>query len=85
AIIRSEPMKAVFEENHDNAFKNGSAPVKVLAKMGKAQGWGMNGENCGQTPILPEVKKDTVETVQLVPYGYTSLRISQFPIVDSAK
>ena len=85
AIIRSEPMKAVFSDENDNAFKNGKAPVKVLAKMGKAREWGMNGENCDQTPILPEIKKETVETVELIPYGFTSLRISQFPIVDSAK
>ena len=78
-------MKAVFSDENDNAFKNGEAPVKVLAKMGKAREWGMNGENCDQTPILPEIKKETVETVELIPYGYTSLRISQFPIVDSAK
>ena len=78
-------MKAVFAEEKENAFKNGNPPVKVLAKMGKAREWGMNGENCDQTPILPEIRKDSLETVELVPYGYTSLRISQFPIVDSAK
>jgi len=85
AILRSEPMKAVFEEEAVNPFKVGKPPVKVLAKMGKAAGWGMNGENCDQTPIQPEIRKSSVETVELVPYGYTSLRISQFPFVESAK
>ncbi|MBQ3079526.1 MAG: glycoside hydrolase family 127 protein [Clostridia bacterium] len=85
AIIRSEPMKAVFQGDNEKAFKCGEAPVKVLAKMGIAEDWGKNGENADQTPIQPVVRKATVETVELVPYGFTSLRISQFPFTETAE
>ena len=84
-ILRSEPMKAVFGERAENAFKVGEPPVKVLAKLGKADEWKMDGANCGATPIQPGVRRDSVETVELVPYGFTSLRISQFPIADDAE
>ena len=84
AIIRSEPMKAVFTGASVQAFKAGEPPVKVLAKMGRAETWGMNGVNCAPTPIQPEIQKSTVQTVELVPYGYTSLRISQFPFTEEA-
>ncbi len=85
AILRSEPMKAVFGEEAQRPFKSGEAPVKVLCKMGKAEGWGKNGENAEPTPIQPVVKKKTVQTIELVPYGYTSLRISQFPFTENAE
>ncbi len=84
AIIRSEPMKAVFSGEKAGAFKNGEPPVKVLAKMGKAQEWTTDGENCASTPIQPTIDKSTVKTVELVPYGFTSLRISQFPLAENA-
>ena len=84
-ILRSEPMKAVFGERAENAFKVGEPPVKVLAKLGKADEWKMDGANCGATPIQPGVRRDSVETVELVPFGFTSLRISQFPIADDAE
>ena len=45
----------------------------------------MDGANCGATPIQPGVRRDSVETVELVPFGFTSLRISQFPIADDAE
>lgn len=85
AIIRSEPMKAVFGEVKAQAFKAGAAPVKVLAKMGRAEEWKADGANCASTPIQPTVHKNSVETVELVPYGYTSLRVSQFPFTDNAE
>lgn len=85
AIIRSEPMKAVFGEEKPQAFKAGDSPVCVMAKMGRAAEWGKDGANCAPAPIQPTVSKETVETVKLVPYGYTSLRISQFPFTEEAQ
>ena len=82
ALVSDEPMKVVFEPQNIGAFGQGEPAVSVLVKAARVPEWGMNGANCAVTPIAPAVDKDSVETVRLVPYGGTGLRISQFPVAS---
>ena len=78
ALVRDEPMKGVLEPEKATAFGKGEPAAKVLVKAAKVE-WPMEGGNCASVPILPAIAADSAETIELVPYGGTGLRISQFP------
>ena len=79
ALAKDAPMKAVFHPENASAFKKGESAVEVLVKAAKLEDWGMENGSCQTPPILPAIEADQLETIRLVPYGDTSLRISQFP------
>ena len=78
ALVRDEPMKAVLEPDKAAAFGKGEPAARVLVKAAPVD-WHMDGANCAAVPILPKLNAEDVETIELVPYGGTGLRISQFP------
>jgi uncharacterized protein len=56
-------------------------PIVLKVKARQVPQWGMNGANAGEVPLSP-VKTDSPETlVELIPYGCSRLRISEFPTV----
>ncbi|NLF27344.1 MAG: hypothetical protein GX592_05545 [Clostridiales bacterium] len=79
ALVRDEPMKAVREKGVERPFKRGEPPVKVLAKAVPID-WHLSGANSAPIPILPKLDARETYTVELAPFGWTDLRISQFPI-----
>ena len=85
ASLHDEPMKAVFEPENIAPFGQGKPAVSVLVKAARVPEWGMNGGNCATTPIMPKVNAERVETIRLVPYGDTGLRVTQFPVADVAQ
>lgn len=84
AILADEPKKVVEEGQADRAFKNGEAPVSVMVKAA-AIDWPVNGGNCATVPIQPPYREEDVTTLRLVPYGWTGLRIGQFPLAVNRK
>lgn len=79
ALVRDEPMKTVRAEAAEAAFKDGEAPVKVLAKAVPID-WEITGGSSAPVPILPRLNAGEAYTIELVPFGWTDLRIAQFPI-----
>ena len=79
ALVRDEPMKAVRAETDEAPFKGGEPPIKVLAKAVPIE-WTLSGDNSAPVPILPRLDAKEAYTIELVPFGWTDLRIAQFPI-----
>lgn len=56
-------------------------PIALKVKARQVPGWGMNGANAAPVPVSP-VKTNYPETsVELIPYGCSRLRITEFPTV----
>lgn len=61
-----------------------NAPVIIKAKGKKVPNWKMYNGDAGPLPYstLPYTTNEKVEDITLVPYGCTTLRISQFPVAN---
>ena len=56
-------------------------PFVLKVKARQVPQWGMHGANAAAVPLSP-VNADSPETlVELIPYGCSRLRISEFPTV----
>ena len=51
ALVRDEPMKAVYRDVDPAAFGQGEIPVKVLAKAVQVD-WRMDGASCASVPMV---------------------------------
>ena len=79
ALVRDEPMKAVYSGARPGAFGKGEAPVKVLVKAVPVD-WHMDGNSAASVPMVPAVREKDAQVIELVPFGGTTLRIGQFPL-----
>lgn len=79
ALVRDEPMKAVYLEGPEFPFGAGEAPVKVLAKAVPLD-WSLDGGSCASVPMVPVIREEDAQVIELTPYGGAALRIGQFPL-----
>jgi hypothetical protein len=58
------------------------APVIITARGMKIPGWTMKNNSADVPPPSPVKPEGDPETITLVPYGCTRLRITEFPVMD---
>lgn len=70
------------EENGSYVSWQKDAPVVITARAMKIPEWTLVDNSAGLPPRSPVKPESSSETVQLVPYGCTRLRITEFPVID---
>lgn len=79
ALVRDEPMKLIQVEEDISAFGKGESAVGVMVKAAKID-WPMSGASCASVPMVPQFKRESMDILELMPYGESPLRITEFPI-----
>jgi len=61
--------------------KEGVPPISLMVVGQRITNWKECNNSAGSLPEVPEVLKNSISTITLVPYGWTDLRIGLFPML----
>ena len=73
--IRTKPMG-------DPVFSPDGAPIEMFVKGRIVPEWQMQHNAAGLLPESPIKSSEPIQTLRLIPYGCTNLRITEFPLID---
>ncbi|MCL1822155.1 MAG: glycoside hydrolase family 127 protein [Prolixibacteraceae bacterium] len=74
-IIDNEKLESPYPWNLENA------PVRITTEAKKIPTWTLYNEMTGPLPFSVQHSDEPIEEITLIPYGCTTLRISEFPLV----
>jgi len=77
--LRTDPLKVIESPVGEGPFTLKGVPVKVEVKGRKLPGWQAEDGVANPVPQSPAASNEAEETVTLVPYAATKLRITAFP------
>ena len=77
-------LDLIFETHPmgDCPFSPEGAPVTARVKARRLHDWQIEHGSTDETPTSPVSSEEPAETVTLIPYGCTNLRITEFPTTD---
>ena len=87
AVKNNEFTVNIAEEVADMPWNLANAPISITTKACKLEHWTEYNHSAGTMPrsTYPVSEDTETETIQLIPYGCSTLRISQFPVVRKQK
>ncbi len=77
-----ESCRVIFHSLGATPFSPEGAPITLTVKGRQIPDWTLEHNVAGPLPVSPVSSTQPLEDLTLIPYGYTNLRITEFPVLD---